>query len=51
MTGKDDNASDNFRSYEDKKFTSKAQNIEEDHRDLVGKSSNTGNRVKIGRTF
>ena len=50
MPGKNNNASDNFRPYKDEESISKAQDIEKDHRNLVGKSSDTGNRAKAGRT-
>ena len=35
---KQNNALDNFEPYNDEKSTPKAQDIEMDHRDLVGKS-------------
>ena len=51
MLGEDVNKSDNFGSYENEKSTPKAQDIEEDHRNLVGKSSDTRSRAKTGRTL
>ena len=50
MPGEDDNASDNFGPYEDEGSTPEAQDIEGDHRDLVGKSSDTRSRARAGRT-
>ena len=50
MPGEDDNASDNFGPYKDKGSTPEAQDIEGDHRDLVGKSSDTRSRARAGRT-
>ena len=50
MPGEDDNASDNFGPYEDERSTPKAQDIEGDHRDSVGESSDTGSRARAGRT-
>ena len=41
MLGEDDNTSDNFGPYKDGKSTSEVQDIEKDHRNLVGKSSDT----------
>ena len=38
IPGEDDNLSDNFGPYEDEESTPEAQDIEKDHRDLVGKS-------------
>lgn len=46
MPGKNDNPSNNFGSYEDDKSTPKAQDIEESHGDLIGKSSDTEDRAK-----
>ena len=45
MPREDDNTLDNFRLYEDKESTSEAQDIERDHKDLGGESSNTGSRA------
>ena len=39
MFEEDENTSDNFGFYEDKKSIPKAQDIERDHKNLVGKSS------------
>ena len=50
IPGEDDNISDNFGPYEDKQSTPEAQNIEGDHRDLVGESSDTRSRAREGRT-
>ena len=50
MRGEDDNASDNFEPYEDEDSKSKVQNIEEDHKNLVGKSSDIRRRAREGRT-
>ena len=50
MPGEDDNASDNFGPYEDERSTPEAQDIEGDHRDLVGESSDTGSRARAGHT-
>lgn len=38
MLGKDNNTSDNFGNYKDEESILKVQDIEGDHRDLVGKS-------------
>ena len=51
MPEEDDNTSDNFGPYEDKKSIPEAQDIEWDHRDLVDKSSDTGSRARAGCTF
>ena len=51
VPGEDGNALDNFEPYEDKESTLEAQNIERDHKDLIGKSSNTGNCAKTSRTL
>ena len=50
IPGEDDNALDNFGPYEDEKSTPKVQNIEKNHRDLVGKSSNTRSCARVERT-
>ena len=49
ISGKDDNISDNFGSYEDEKSTPEAKDIQEDYRNLVGKSSDIGSRTRVGR--
>ena len=49
MPGEDDNALDNFGPYENEESTPKTQNIEGDHRDLVGKSWDTRSRARAGR--
>ena len=51
MLEEDNNVADNFKSYEDEKSISKVQNIEKDHRDLVGKSSDTGNCTRAEHTL
>ena len=48
MPKKDDNSSDNFGLYEDEKSTPEAQDIERDHKDLVGESSDTGSHTRAG---
>ena len=48
MLGEDNDASKNFGPYEDKKSTLEKQKIEKDHRDLVGKSSDTGSYARDG---
>ena len=50
MPGEDDNTSDNFGSYENEKSTPEAQDIEKGYKDLVGKSSDTRNCTRVGRT-
>ena len=50
MPGKNDNASDKFRLYEDEESIPEAQDREEDHRHLVGESSDTGSRARARRT-
>ena len=50
MPRENDNASDNFEVYEDEKSTPEVQDIEKDYRDLVGKSSDTKSRTRVGRT-
>lgn len=44
----DDNASGNFWSYGDEKSTLEEQNIENDYRNLVGKSSDTESYTRDG---
>ena len=51
MPGEDDNASDNFGPYEDEGSIPEAQDIEGDHRDLVGESSDTRSRTRARRTL
>ena len=48
--GEDDNASDNFGSYKNEDSIPKTQDIKRDHRDLVGKSSDTESRARVGHT-
>ena len=50
MQGKNDNISDNFGPYKDKESTSKTQDIEKNHRDLINKSSDDENYVRAGHT-
>ena len=50
IPGEDDNSSDNFRLYEDEGCTPEAQNIERDHRNSVGKSSDTRSRARVRHT-
>ena len=50
MPEEDYNVSDNFGSYEDEGSIPEAQDIEEDHRNLVGKSSDTRSHTKTRRT-
>ena len=50
ILGKDDNLLDNFGPYEDNKSIPEAQDIESDHKDLVGESSDTESHAKIRRT-
>ena len=51
MPGEDDNASDNFGTYKDKESIPEAQNIKENYRDLVSKSSDIRSRARAGRTL
>ena len=54
MPKKDDNASKYFGPYKKEEYILDKQNIEEDHRDLVGESSDTKNRARdslSGRTL
>ncbi len=48
ILGKDDNALGNFVPYEDEKSTLEEQDIERDHRNLIGKSSDTESRARDG---
>ena len=50
MLEEDDNASDNFGPYEDEESLPEAQDIKEDYRNLVGKSSDTGSCIRAGHT-
>ena len=50
MLREDKNASDNFCSYEDEEWIPEAQDIEKDHKDLVGESSNTRSYARIAHT-
>ena len=51
MPGEDDNISDNFGPYEEEEFIPEVQDMEEDYRDLVGKSSDTGSYARAEHTF
>ena len=46
ILGEDDNVSKNFRPHKDNKL--EEQNIEADHRNLIGESLDTGSRAKDG---
>lgn len=46
MLGKDDNELNNFGSYKDEKSISKMQNMEKNHRDLIGKNLDIGSHAK-----
>ena len=48
IPGDDENASENVGPHEDEESTLEEQDIEEDHRNLGGKSLNTKSRVKNG---
>ena len=50
MPREDDNGLDNFGLYEDEESTPEAQNMKRDHRNLVGKSSDTGSCARVGCT-
>ena len=50
MLGEDDNISNNFGPYEDKESIPESQDIKRDHRDLVGKSSDTVSCARAGHT-
>ena len=50
MPEEDDNVSDNFGFYKDEKSTTEMQDIERDHRDLVGENSDTRSCARAGRT-
>ena len=49
MPGEDINISDNFGFYKDGEFTTEAQDIERNHRDLIGKSSDIRSRTRARR--
>ena len=51
MPGENNNTLDNFGTYEDKKFIPEVQNIEEDQRNLISKSSAIGSRARAGCTL
>ena len=46
MSKEDDNRSDNLVLYKDEKSTNKVEDIEEDHKNMVGKGSNTERCIK-----
>lgn len=46
MLEEDNDTSENFRPYKDKKSILEEQNIEKDHKDLKGKILNTKNHVR-----
>ncbi len=48
ILGEDDNTSGNLGSHEDEESTLEEQDIEGDHRNLVGESSDTRSRVRDG---
>ena len=48
ISGQDENTSANIGPYEDEKLTLEEQDIEEDHKNLGGKSSNIRSRIKEG---
>ena len=48
ISGKDDNALDHFGPYENEESTPKARDIEGDHRDLIGKSSDIRSHARAG---
>ncbi len=48
ILGEDENTSNNFRLHEDEEFILGKQNIEEDHRNLVSKSSDIGSYARDG---
>ena len=50
MPGEDDNVSHNFAPYKVEKSTPKAQDIEGDYRDLIGKSSDIRSCARVGYT-
>lgn len=53
ISKEDNNTLENFESYKDKKSILEEQDIEGDHRDLIGKSLNTKSHRRnslLGRT-
>ncbi len=48
IPGKDDNTSENFGPHEDEESKLEEQDIEEDHRNLLGKSLDTRSHVRDG---
>ena len=48
MPEEDNNALDNFRPYEDERYMLEVQDIERDHKNLVGKSSDTESCARVG---
>lgn len=48
MLGKNNDASKNFEPHKNKKSILKKQDIEEDHRNLIGKSLNTESYTRDG---
>ena len=50
MPGENNKPSDNFGPYQEKEFTPEAQDTEKDHRDVLGKSSDTKSHTKVGQT-
>ena len=48
MTREDNNVLEKFGPYKDEESTLKEQEMEGDHTNLVGKSSNTGSRARNG---
>ena len=48
MPAEDDDVLENFEPYEDEECTQKAQKIEEDHKDLVGKSLDNESHARDG---
>ncbi len=48
ILGEDDNVSGNLGPYKDEQFIPEEQDIEGDHRNLIGESSDTESRAKEG---
>lgn len=48
MLREDDNVLENFEPHEDEKFILEEQDIEGDHRDLIGKSLDTKSHLRVG---
>ncbi len=48
IPGEDENTSDNFELHEDEESILEEQDIESDHRYLVGESSDTGSHARDG---